>query len=66
MITNDDVKLVFAYFLLHSGREYCVHEIAWRPTVRARFLRLAKQILGGDVPGKEIIVRLVALRKRCR
>jgi hypothetical protein len=64
MVTTDDVELVLAYFLLSSPREYCPHEIAYRPTLRARFLKLAKRILG-DVAPKEIIVRLLTMKNSC-
>jgi hypothetical protein len=64
-ITTEDIQLVLAYFHLTSSREYCPHEIAYRPAIRARFLKLAKEILG-DVPTKEIILRLVSIKKGCR
>ena len=65
MITKDDIRLVLSYFHLRSPRTYCVHEIAYRPTIRARFLKVAKQILG-DPPAKEIIGRLLSLKSDCR
>jgi len=64
MVSNEDIHLVLAYFHLQSRRPYCPHEIASRPTLRARFLKTARQILG-DVPTTEIVLRLVSLRKAC-
>jgi len=65
MVTKDDIRLLIAYFDLRSHHKYCLHEIAYRPIIRARFLQMAHQILG-DVPAKEIIGRLLSLRKPCR
>jgi hypothetical protein len=63
MVTLDDIRLILAYFYLRSRRRYCRHEIAWRPRVPARFLWLARRILG-DVPANEILLRLVTLGRR--
>ena len=63
MVTKDDIQLVLAYFYLRSPRNYCVHEIAWRPRLRARFLRVARRVLG-NVPPKEIVLWLVTLGRR--
>ena len=63
MVTTDDIHLVLAYFHLRSRRRYCRHEIAWRPRLRARFLRVARLILG-NVSAKEIVLRLATLGKR--
>ena len=64
MVTKDDVRLMFAYFHLKSRRKYCPHEIAYRPALRARFLRLAREMLGATADAdKEIIQRLLTLRR---
>jgi hypothetical protein len=62
MITNDDIQLVLAYFNLSARRDYCPHEIVYRPTIRARFTALARRMLG-DVSDKEIVLRLASLKK---
>jgi hypothetical protein len=65
MLTKADIRLVLAYFDLKSPHNYCPHEIVYSPTIRSKFLQVAKQILG-NVPAKEIIDGLLALKKTCR
>src|SRR6266478_265878 len=65
MITKEDIRLVLAYFNLKASQEYCPYEIAYRPTIRAKFLNTAKQVLG-EVPAKEIIRQLLALKRTSR
>ncbi len=64
MTTNDDIRLLLAYFNLRSPRQYCPLEIAYRRHLRIRFLKVARTILG-DVLAKEIILRLLSL-ERCK
>jgi hypothetical protein len=62
MVNKDDIRLVLAYFNLQSGRDYSPDEIAYRPTVRARFFKLAREIVG-DRPAREIVLRLTSLKR---
>jgi hypothetical protein len=64
MVSKDDIHCVLAYYHLQAKRKYCPHEIAYRPSLRAGFLRLARQILG-EVSAKEIILRLITLKNAC-
>ena len=52
MVSNEDIHLVLAYFHLQSRQRYRPHEMASRPTLRARFLKTARQILGEVPPPK--------------
>ncbi len=60
MATNDDLRLVLAHFHLRAARKFSLHEIAHRPAIRVRFLKVAREILGKE-QATEIIERMVAL-----